>query len=309
MHEFRQESRFRNLCRLASCVLLLLLNQKFVDAQTARPPFTDPTWMFEEMFGEDRPEDRAALEKIEISISEERQLGQKMVQDALEWMKSSEIPIEKDGRDVEYLQSLVETLQPFMKQQQRYKKIRVLVAGSPRIDARSFPGGTLIFFEGLLEAVENEAALIGIVGHELSHLDRGHQLFPIKRMKLIEKSLSTPGSGMQFMPGQAMAKLWSRPFRPEDERDADWDGVAWSYAAGYDPRELAKLFGKQGETSGSKTGTPWATFYRSHPDNHERQDAIIKQFGQLHKKKTKAQPLFIGRDNLIQRKSRKQSGE
>ena len=39
-----------------------------------------------------------------------------------------------------------------------------------------------------------------------------------------------------------MMRLLSRPFRPEDESEADRDGAAWAYRAGYDPREMAALF-------------------------------------------------------------------
>ena len=38
------------------------------------------------------------------------------------------------------------------------------------------PGGTLIFFRGILDFAGSEAALVGVIGHELSHLDHGHQL-------------------------------------------------------------------------------------------------------------------------------------
>jgi predicted Zn-dependent protease len=307
---FLLDHRRRLVLGLATFWLFTPFFQAPVVGQTVRLSFADPSRMLEEMFGEDRPEDREALEKIEVSIEEERQLGQQMVQDALAMMKASEIRVETTGRDVEYLQSLVATLQPSMRNKHRDKTIRVMLARSPRIDARSYPGGTLMFFDGLLDAVENEAALVGIVGHELSHLDRGHQLLPIKRLKLMEKSFSSPRDLMQFMPGKSgMAKLWARPFRPEDERDADRDGVAWSYAAGYDPRELAKLFQKLGAKSSGAEEMPWSTFFRSHPYNHEREEAIQKQFSQNHKKKSKPAPLFIGQENLANRKSRKQVGE
>jgi predicted Zn-dependent protease len=291
------------------CLLALGFDRQ-ASTQPVKLPFTDPAKMFEQMFGEDAEEDRLALEKVEVSVDEERQLGQQLVQGALALLKESGIAVETNGRDVEYLQSLVATMQPFMKNKIRYKSIRVLLARSPRIDARSYPGGTLIFFDGLFDAVDSEAALVGIVGHELSHLDRGHQLLPIKRIKLMEKSFSSPRNMMQFMPSQpGMAKLWARPFRPEDERDADRDGVAWSCAAGYDPRELAKLFQKiqkKGATSPGVDEMPWATFFRSHPNSEERHDAIMKQYNQAHKKKPKLEPLFIGRQNLINRISRKQ---
>jgi len=270
-------------------------------------PFTDPQKMFEQAFGEDSEEDRKALEKIAVSVEEERELGKHVLQSGLAAMKEAGITIETKGRDVEYLQSLVATLQPFMRNKNRYKTIQVLVAKSTKIDARSCPGGTLVFYEGLLDSATSEAALAGIVGHELSHLDRGHQLLPIRRMKMMEKTFSSPQNMAQFKNfGQGMTKLWARPFRPEDERDADRDGVLWSYKAGYDAREMARLFQKKGANDAAAEGMPWATFFRSHPYNQERHQAIVKQFAQLQKGQPSKEPLFVGWDNLKNRFSRKQ---
>lgn len=271
-------------------------------------PFTDPQKMFEQAFGEDSEEDRKALEKIAVSVEEERELGKQVLQSGLAAMREAGITVETKGRDVEYLQSLVATLQPFMKNKNRYKTIQVMVAKSNKIDARSCPGGTLVFYEGLLDSATSEAALAGIVGHELSHLDRGHQLLPIRRMKMMEKTFSSPQNMAQFMNfGQGMTKLWARPFRPEDERDADRDGVLWSYKAGYDARETAKLFQKKGANEAAAEGMPWATFFRSHPYNQERHQAILKQFAQLQKDQPTKEPLFVGTENLKNRFSRKQA--
>jgi predicted Zn-dependent protease len=267
-------------------------------------PFTDPSQMFEKMFGEDTEEDRKALEKIDVSPKDERELGQQILQSGLSSLKDSGIEIVSKGRDVEYVTSLVETLRPFMKNKDRYDTIRVLIGRSPRVDARSCPGGTLIFFDGLLDGAGSEAALAVIVGHELSHLDHGHQLLPIKRMKLMEKSLNKPQNFADFMQsGPAMTKLWARPFRPEDERDADRDGVAWAYAAGYDPREAVRLFQKKATKSET---APWSQFFRSHPCDHERTQAMLKQFKELQKAKPPAEPLFVGKENLKTRFSRQQ---
>jgi predicted Zn-dependent protease len=309
-HPF-QKSTGSLFCMVFMLSMILLASGQPAVAQFTRLPFSDPDQMFEQMFGEDQEEDRRALEKMEVSFEEERQLGQKLVHNAVTTLKEAGIKLETDGRDVEYLQSLVATLKPFMRNKMRYKSIKVVVAKSSRIDARSFPGGTLIFFEGLLDQVDNEAALIGIVGHELSHLDRGHQLFPIKRMKLMEKSLTSPQGMTDWMSSPAaMTRLWARPFRPEDERDADRDGVAWSFTAGYDPREMVKLFDRLSKKVGSSIKSDenaWAAFFRSHPNNQQRQDAIMHQFHQIRKKNPNPEPLFVGRENLIQRLSRAQA--
>jgi len=288
---------------IASCGML----PSYTLAQPFKLPFADPSKFFEQAFGEDSEADRKELEKIDVSADEERQLGKQILQSGLQSLKESGIAVETKGRDVEYLQSLVATLRPHMRNKERYEVIQVLVARSSRVDARSCPGGTLIFFEGLLDAAGSEAALVGIVGHELSHLDHGHQLLPIRRMKLMEKSFSSPQNLSQFLQaGPGMTKLWARPFRPEDERDADRDGVAWAYAAGYDPREMAKLFQKKGAKAPAAEGMPWATFFRSHPYDQDRHQAILKQFARLQKDQPKPAPLFIGRENLENRFSRQQ---
>lgn len=281
-----------------------------VAAQPFKLPFTDPSKFFEQAFGEDSEADRRELEKIEVSAVEERRLGKQVLQSGLQSLKEAGITVDSKGRDVDYLQSLVATLRPYMRNKDRYDGIQVLVARSPRIDARSCPGGTLIFFEGLLDAAGSEAALVGIVAHELSHLDHGHQLLPIRRMKLMEKSFSSPQNLSQFMQsGPGITKLWARPFRPEDERDADRDGVAWSYAAGYDPREMAKLFQKKGKKAPSADGMPWETFFRSHPYDQDRHQAILKQFARLQKDQPSSKTLFVGRENLANRFSRQQADD
>lgn len=293
-------------CLLLSPVLAFAVSLDAL-AQEFKLPFTDPSKMFDQAFGEDTEAERKALEKIEVSFAEEQQLGKQILQSGLQALKEAGISVESKGRDVEYLESLVATLQPQMRNKDRYKSIQVMVARSPKIDARSCPGGTLIFYEGLLDNAGSEAALAVIVGHELSHLDRGHQLLPIKRMKMMERTFSSPQNMSQFMQfGPNMTKMWARPFRPEDERDADRDGAAWAYAAGYDPREMATLFPKKGAKAPNAEGMPWANFFRSHPYNHERQQAVMKQYVQLQKANPQ-KDLFIGKENLQNRFSRKQA--
>lgn len=306
-HEWSNRDRIPGLAGASLFVGVLLVSWGSTFAQPPfKLPFADPTQMFAHAFGEDSEADRKQLEGIQVSNAEEKALGKQILQSGLASFKESGIAVESEGRDVDYVQSLVDTLKPFMKNNDRYDSIQVLIARSPRIDARSCPGGTLIFFEGLLDAAGSEAALAVIAGHELSHLDRGHQLLPIRRMKLMEKSFSSssPQNFDRFMQsGPWMTKLWARPFRPEDERDADRDGVAWAYAAGYDPREAARLFQKK---SSSVENSPWAQFFRSHPFDQERHQAILKQFAQLQKGKAKSEPLFIGKENLKQRRTKTQ---
>src|SRR5690349_2247580 len=109
------------------------------EAQPFKVPFSDPSKFFEQAFGEDSEADRRELEKTDVSADEERQLGKQILQSGLMSLKEAGISVETKGRDVEYLQSLVATLWPNMRNKDRYDSIQVMVARSSRIDARSCP--------------------------------------------------------------------------------------------------------------------------------------------------------------------------
>jgi len=263
-------------------------------------PFADPQQFFDQFFGQESEEDRQALEAVAISPREEQQFGSRGAEEYLAELRRQDIKVVSRGEEVEYLKALVETLRPYMRNGSRYASPRVHVAQSDETDARAFPGGTLIFFRGMLDFAENEAALVGVIGHELSHLDHGHQLYHVKRMKLAQDSFSGDFSPEKFFRSGAMlARSFMRPFRPEEEAEADRDGAAWAYRAGYDAREMAKLFLRLHERAGgSDRLTP--AFFRSHPYHLDRYQAVLDQFQELHAADSDRR-LYIGRENLRQK--------
>jgi predicted Zn-dependent protease len=262
--------------------------------------FPDPAAFLEQMFGPQRPEDEQALAKIQVSPREEQQMGQTTVETYLAYLRQQRIGVVDRGKDVEYLQALVETIRPLMTNTKRYPRIKVYLAESSVCEARSLPGGTLVFFRGLLEKAESEAAVVGIVGHELSHLDRGHHLWRLRRMKLAQQTFSSGPQGFSFdrffTTGSLLLQVFTRPFRPEDEAQADEDGARWAYAAGYDPREMAKLLLTL-DKPGGNLPAPLAGFLQSHPAPESRHKAIMEQYEKLRQEEPK-QKLYVGKENL-----------
>lgn len=262
--------------------------------------FADFDKFFEQMMGGSTEVDQKKLESIPVSLEEERELGKQLIEAWQADMKQQGIKVIEKGRDVTYLKQLVETLKPHMKNAKRYPKIRVLVFDSPNVDARSCPGGTLIFSTGLLDFVDSEAALAGIVGHELSHLDHGHQLLPIRRMKLMQQMPAfTDGTFSPqkfFSTGEMLMRLW-RPFRPAEEAAADRDAADWSFAAGYDPHALAAEFDKLQRRNPS---LPIPSMFRSHPATIERYQAITARADEL-QGQAPNKVLYIGKENLRRR--------
>jgi len=262
--------------------------------------FADPNRMFERLFGEETEQDRQALAQIEVSAREERQMGQQAVEAYLASLRQQGIRVVTRGKEVTYLRDLVDTIRPLMSQPRRYRTIRIYLAQSSRCDARSFPGGSLVFFRGLLENAGSEAAVVGIVGHELSHLDRGHHLWRARRLKLAQQTFS--GQMGKFSPqqfftsGTTIARLWTRPFRPEFEAEADRDGATWAYRAGYDPREMGELFLKL-RRQRPENPIPLPSFMQSHPPAEDRHREILAVYEKLQQAEPNAKP-YIGRENL-----------
>ncbi len=292
---------------LAGCLAALVLGSGRA-AEPRRPPaevpFADPQKMFDQMFGPETEADEKALAQVEVSMQEERQMGETAVAAFLAGMKQRRINVVSRGKDVQYLRDLVETIRPLMTNGKRYPKIRIYLVQSSDCEARTFPGGTIVFFRGLLEVGGSEAAVVGIVGHELAHLDRGHVLKRARRWKLAQQAFSGNGfSPQRFMEaGTQFAQLWGRPFRPEDEAVADGDGARWAYQAGYDPREMAKLFLLVGQRQKNQR-VPMPTFFQSHPEPKSRHDAVMK----LYAERQQAAPnnaLYVGKQNLRLRVAR-----
>lgn len=266
-------------------------------------PFA-PDRFLENLFGKLSDDDAAALADIEISLDEERTLGDAAVAAYLDQLRLQKLIVSDRGREVEYLRDLVDTLRPQMNNGGRYKKIAIYLVDDPATDARSFPGGTLVFFRGLIDFAETEAALAGIVGHELSHLDRGHQLGPLRRMKYFEQTVSGGAQSPQQMMAAMSAMLngFMRPFHPEDESQADRDGANWAFRAGYDSREMALLFVKLSDRDKSQRAAQ-LSFFRTHPFHLDRARAIEAEFAAL-RRKSGDKKLYIGRQNLQQRTAR-----
>jgi predicted Zn-dependent protease len=304
----RRSTRIR-LCTLA-IVWIALVPTLVRAAEPPRlgpiMPFPNPEDFFQRLFGEETQEDQQRLGAIEISPKLERKYGTSALRAYLDHLKRQGIRVVSRGKDVDYVRDVIETIRPLMSNPQRYPSIQVYLAKSSECETRVLPGGSLVMFEGMLETAENEAALVGMVGHELSHLDRGHLLADLRRVRLAEETFSgRPGPespGEFFDAGTLLMRLWTRPFRPEHEAEADRDGARWAYLAGYDPRELAAMFLRARDRADRpRLALPW--FLQSHPPLEERHQAVMAVYGQLQEQNPNA-ALYVGEENLRTRKAR-----
>ena len=289
---------------LVSCWLLLLPSSLAQVVKRPQLPFSDPNAFFEAFFGSESASERESVSRVKVSFREEANAGSAALVSFKGQLQQRRIKLVSRGEDFDYLQDLVSELRPLMRNKGRYQKIRVLIADTDDVDARSLPGGTIVVYRGLIDFCVSEAALVGILGHELSHIDRGHQLYHLRRWKLAQQSFTSGFDPSKMMDmGGMLAKMFMRPFRPEEETEADADGARWASELGYDAAEMAYIFQRLEQRDGNKPDFAPA-FFRSHPYHDDRYRAILKQSALL-KTKHSVNRLYIGKKNLESRKSRR----
>jgi predicted Zn-dependent protease len=260
---------------------------------------------FNQFFSETDAE-RKNLQEIRISKQQERQIGEAGLQAMLDALRQRRIPVHMRGKDATYLTSLAAEIHPLMKNAKRYPAIRVHVAETSEIDARAFPGGSIVCSTGMIGVAGSEAALIGVLAHELSHIDRGHQLRMARSIKLAESTWTTgntpPEGWMRNM--VQLSRQFARPFRPEDEAEADRDAAQWMFELGYDPMEMAALFRRLDKRQ-MKDAVRLPNFLRTHPYNADRYDAVRNLAERLQAAEPAA-TLYVGKMNLESRTMRRE---
>jgi predicted Zn-dependent protease len=262
---------------------------------------------FQSIFQETEAE-RLALEKVAIEPAEERRIGDAQLNTYLASLKQRQIRVFERGRDVEYVRALVELVRGRMKRGKQYPKIRVLVADTESTDARAFPGGAIVVMTGLLNFAESEAAMVGVLGHELSHIDHGHQLRQVRAIAIASDAWRGANLNLQDVQDNVviMARNVARPFHADDEAAADADGARWAFELGYEPLELARLFETlrrrdERGVNGGRQNVPG--FLRSHPSYENRLASIRGLAVELQRDKP-GDLLYVGRANLRQRVAR-----
>jgi len=154
----------------------------------------------------------------------------------------------------------------------------IKVVEDEHANAISLPGGYIYIFKGIIERVENDDQLAGVIAHEVGHITARHA---IKRMQnaygaLFLQILSTQASNANVAGGLnfALTSLFMEYSR-EAEFEADKLSVRYLKKAGYDPKEMInflKILKKEKEKEPLRQYSYW----RTHPHLSQRM-AVVNQ--------------------------------
>jgi predicted Zn-dependent protease len=148
-------------------------------------------------------------------------------------------------------------------------------------NAWALPGGKIAVNRGLLVELESEAELAAVLAHEIVHAAARHGAKSMERGMLMQAGVLGLGMAIDshdyrdLILGTAgiSAQLVGLKYSREAEREADYYGMKYMAAAGYDPQaavDLQETFVRLAEEGESN----WLTgLFASHPPSRERVEA------------------------------------
>lgn len=156
------------------------------------------------------------------------------------------------------------------------------------INAFALPGGPMFVNRGMFDAAQGEGEVVGVMAHELSHVLLRHgtanatkaQKFQVGAVAgAIAGAIIGGGWGEAISQGSQFGLgAWLMKYSREYEKQADLLGAQIMARAGFDPRDLAKMFEAIQKESAGKTPPQWLS---SHPDPGNRVQYIRAEADKL----------------------------
>lgn len=123
---------------------------------------------------------------------------------------------------------------------------------SPEVNAFAVPGGFVYVTSGIIKALEDEAQLAAVIGHEIGHIDRHHGIKKLQRHIIATQGFSfleglisggkeeQKNELAQIAANAGIQLLFMKNSR-ENEFEADEQGAYLASKAGYDPTSIVDV--------------------------------------------------------------------
>jgi predicted Zn-dependent protease len=169
------------------------------------------------------------------------------------------------------------------------------------INAFALPGGKVFMSRGLLQQLDNEAAVAGVLGHEIGHVTARHVDERISQSMALDLGLQL-GSGLTdsqiaLAAGQLFGQGYLLKFGRDQESQADELGLKYMVKAGYDPMGIADVM--RVLIAASEGNRQWEML-STHPDPQRRLDEIMEQINSDYPN-TKGNPEYRKFENRFER--------
>lgn len=161
------------------------------------------------------------------------------------------------------------------------------VVDSAVVNAFALPGGKVFVTRGLLELLDNEAELAGVMGHEIAHVTAEHigqQMTQAIGIQALGIGLGVAGDVSDSdwlrvlgVGSQVGGSLYLLRFSRQHEYQADEVGLQYMMQLGYDPRAMVTLMEK---LRAQDRGARPIEFFSTHPYAEARIERLNKMIAQ-----------------------------
>ena len=149
------------------------------------------------------------------------------------------------------------------------------VIDGDEVNAFALPGGFVFVYTGLVKIASEEDEFAGALAHEIAHVAARHMACQASKAQIAGVLGSIPGGWGGLVVRQAIP-MTLLSFSRHDEAEADYLGVQYMYAAGYDPTGAVTIFEKLASMQKAKPGAV-ARVFSTHPMDSERIDKAEKE--------------------------------
>jgi len=212
---------------------------------------------------------------IFVSTEKEINIG-RSIADSIE--KNKSIKLDPDPLMTERVREIGQSIADVSDRKEVKYTFRVI--DKDDVNAFALPGGYVFIFRGLIEKVDNDDELAGVIAHEMAHVVARHS---IKRLQgsvgydILRILMAVTGAGhtdarnIDAAFGQLIMS-YSR----EDEALADKIAIKYLRNAGYDPMAMISFLKKLQEVDRESPIRPYSS-YRSHPYIADRIRMVKKE--------------------------------
>jgi predicted Zn-dependent protease len=160
------------------------------------------------------------------------------------------------------------------------------IVDSPAVNAFALPGGFIYVTRGILPYLDNEAQLVGVLGHEIGHVTARHSAAQYTRgvgasIGVLVGSILVPeiapfanlaetGAGMMFM-----------KFGRDDELQADALGAQYAAGGGWDPEQVPAFLNTLARISEASDRNGVPNWLATHPQPENRVQRVAETVGKV----------------------------
>jgi len=202
-------------------------------------------------------------------IAEERKLGDRFSIEA-----AGSLPLVREPAVVDTVSRIGRRIVEHLEGPQPFD-YRFAVVRDGSLNAFAVPGGFVYVNSGLLLRVANDSELAGVLGHEIGHSHAHHivrqqektQLASYAALAGMLLSVIQPAIGAAAMGANATAQL---KYQREFEQEADYLGMRYMRAAGFDPHGMVTFMKRLWEEQRTLPIDQIPPYMLSHPLTDER---------------------------------------